>query len=212
MKTVRLPIFEDGFRNGETLEVNIEYFTTGPGRHFGKIINDRNPAVEKEIVDRIISGLPPRRFEADADTQELFPEAGSLWDFLKDPPRPSAHFTLEKDGTVTQNVKPEEIRHGRLESISFVSEEEGIGEVTLVDVVSKHPDPESWRTIPGWEHYGMMPDRTIVDKETKQEVPLVDKGRQTKRNASVLLYHNDGGLSHMNVAWLFRQTYPELND
>lgn len=41
---------------------------------------------------------------------------------------------------------------GRLESISLVSKEEGIGEITLVDVVSE--EPNVWQTIPryiDWE-------------------------------------------------------------
>ena len=226
MKHVKLPIYDGDIQTTDHLEVSVEILerlaaTSVIFKDHVKVVPMTPAEVEMDMVNRIISGLPPRvgyvdpiQFQADADTQKLFPESGNLWDFLHkmDRPQPSAHFTLEKDGTITENVKPEEIRHGRLESISFVSEEEGIGQVTLVDVVSKHPDPESWRTIPKFESYGMMPDRTIIDKETQQEVPLVDKGKQTKRNASVLLYHNDGGLSHMNVAWLFRQTYPELND
>lgn len=175
MKTVRLPIFEDGFRNGETLEVDIAYFTTGPGRHFGKIINNRNPAVEKEIVDRIISGLPPRD--------------PTWWDHMSQLRPPSAHFTLEADGTVTQNVKPEDVE--------FTEEDLHRNDVALV--------PDTWRPIPGFSQYEMNINKKIVVAKTGKSVSIMKGGRID----NVLLSDDNGNAKRMAIDWLFAQTFAE---
>lgn len=171
MKTVRFPIFEDGLELQEYLEIDLVHFLGAAGSEVAhnhmRVVQQRTPEQEKEMIDRIIAGLPPHPFEEDPNE----------W------------------------IGPALARTDRTNPWREFNKREHIGEFAPLDET---------REIPGWSGYLMNSDRTIIDKETRTEVPLVEKGSQTKRNASVMLYHEDGGLSHMNVAWLFRQTFPEL--
>jgi hypothetical protein len=70
---------------------------------------------------------------------------------------------------------------------------------------------ETWRTIPGFEGYKMNLSKDIADTLCGNAlVPLVEKEGLKHAQPSVLLRTDDGSCGHMNVTYLFRQTYPEL--
>jgi hypothetical protein len=84
MKHVRLPIYDEGLETMEHLEVSVEILerlaaTSIIYKDHVKVVQSPTPEQEKEMIDRIISGLPPRN---------------DIWDFM-----------LAKDSTVTQNVQ-----------------------------------------------------------------------------------------------------------
>lgn len=68
-----------------------------------------------------------------------------------------------------------------------------------------------WRTIPGFDGYKMNLSRDIADTLSGNAiVPLVDKEGLKHAQPSVILRTEYGICAHMNVTYLFRQTYPEL--
>lgn len=64
MKHVRLPIYDGELQIMQELHINIEYFTTGPGRNFGRVVDTSiTPEQEVEMLDRIVHSLPTKPFK-----------------------------------------------------------------------------------------------------------------------------------------------------
>jgi hypothetical protein len=164
-----------------------------------KVVQTPTPEQEKEVIDRIISGLPTRPFFEEQENQILqgrldsvvltdavsaFPS--NMWEFLKEERPPSAHFTLEKDGTVTQNVKPEQVE--------FTSDDLEFNQIA-----------DGWRPIPGFSRYEMSKYQMIADASTGTSVSIVKGGRFD----NVLLENDEGVMKRMSVKHLFEKTFPE---
>lgn len=151
MEYIHLPIFdEDGFDTGKRLKINTRYFLGAAGSvvaHRDIEVVEPTPAeVEIDMVDRIIAGLPPRpSYIGPIDFERNQPTG--FWDYMNQPPIPSAHFTLEKDGTVTQNVEPEDVAFEPV-----------------------------WLPIPGFSKYRMNLRKKIIDMNDKS-VSIVKGGR-----------------------------------
>lgn len=73
MAVVRLPMYDNvtGMELPEQLEVDADYFLTGPARHFGRIVQLPIASQEIEVIDRIIHGLPPKQYEQPMQWQDL---------------------------------------------------------------------------------------------------------------------------------------------
>jgi hypothetical protein len=193
MKHVRLPIYDDaGMELNEHLEVSVEILqrlaaTSVIYKDHVKIVQSPTPEQELEVLDRIVHGLPPK--------------PAGFWESIADFKRPpSAHFTLGRDGTLTQNVKPEEVE--------------------FVDIVSKYPKDweeaidynrvalrvDKWRPIPGYSKYEMSTYKAIAEKATGKSVSIVKGGRFD----NALLSNDDGVNKRVHIDFLFKKTFPEL--
>lgn len=178
MKHVRLPVYNDeGMELNEHLEVSVEILqrlakTSVIYKDHVKVVPGLTAEQEIDFINRIMCGLPT--------------------------PTPSAHFTLEKDGTVTQHVRPEEVE--------WTQADLDFNKVELIDVVSAYPHDE-WREIPGFSRYEMHGLVQIIrEKGTDKDVHVVQG-----RLPSVLLTNDDGIVKRMLFDFLLKQTFPELN-
>lgn len=190
MKHVRLPIFNDeGLETMEHLEVSVEILERLAAasviyKGHVKVVQSPTPEQEKEMVDRIISGLPTRPF-FEEQKDPLW------WEEISRIRPPSAHFRVEGD-TIAQLVQPEEVESKS--GVHFTS-----------DDLERNQVADNWRTIPGFSKYEMSKYQMIATAADGKSVSLLKGGRIDK----VLLEDDDGNMKHMSVLYLFKKTFPE---
>jgi hypothetical protein len=192
---VMLPIFsEDGRMTKRSLKVDTRHFLGSAGseiaHRFIEVIDD-TAEFEMELVDRIISGLPPRDFKK--SNERAYVENARLH---------SASLVSEEEGTGT--IKLVRALNDTLADQLDIPRE-------LMDVSSAHPKHDWWRTIPGFSRYDMSSYRAIAESATGMSVSIVKGMSNQRRLDNVLLSNDDGVLKRMSVDHLFKQTFPELS-
>ncbi len=201
MKTVRLPIFEDGVETDDVLEVDITFFISS---HRGLRYT------QAEIVPK--------------ETKDAFAgqKVEGAWDLYRNEaaPIPIPEITPEQEeeviSRIIHNLPTKPFRVHREEILGeFTKPEEPIFEDFEVpfdkDEYSKPDDPpgrpyHDWRKIPGLEGYTMNPRKIIINEATDKTVGQ-ERGAQ---GAKVLLSDEDGVGRRYSVDFLFAKTFPEL--
>lgn len=185
MKTVRLPIYEDGVELREYLEIDITFFVSS---HRGlrntqarvveipmsegmrKVMDSIKAQEEIDTLDRIVHGLPQTPGNRMKAKHEAIIEA-------LEADRPQVTYKKQRIA----------------EDVPYVEE-----------VGRPYHD---WRKIPGFEGYTMNPRKIIINDATDQTVGQ-ERGAQ---GAKVLLSDEDGVGRRFSVDFLFAKTFPELN-
>jgi hypothetical protein len=149
MKTIRLPIYEDGVETNEYLEIDITFFISS---HRGlrntqvKVMPEPLAdwerellecggveAMEKEAIDRIISGLPPS-------------------------PGDKARA---RHSAIMEKLETERAEHSE-----------------IFDEADIYNEPQhEWRPIKGFESYDMNRNRMIIDRGTHRSIEQKTNGR-----------------------------------
>lgn len=108
MKSVRLPIFEDGLELQEYLEIDIVHFLGAASSEIAhnhmRVVQSLTPEQEKEEIDRIIAGLPPRHPSWDEREEAEF-KSPSEWRII--PEFPS--YEISTDREVYDIIKCEKV-------------------------------------------------------------------------------------------------------
>lgn len=212
MKTVRLPIYEDGLETQSYMEIDVRHFLGSSGseiaHNYIRIVEAPNVEEEMEVINRIISGLPPvppGTIEYMDAIEESLDEGQNDWigpalsRTDRTNPWRERNVKLGLDGYNSDDRVLESIRIKRVEYENQSSTLEKPGQAD---------DPTGWRTIPGgFNNYVMNEHGVIIQKDTqKTVVPFVKNG------ASRALLHDSWEMRNklMSVEWLFKKTYPEL--
>lgn len=212
MRTVRLPIYDEaGDETPQCLEIDITFFISsirGLRNTQCRVVDLPTPEQEKEMIDRIIAGLPTRPFfeEFNVEGVEYYPVHGTIDSHMQktlQEKAASAHYRLHEDGTVDKLVKHENLEWGP----PVQPNPDNMDSERLKRWDVNNPETKEWRLIPHFSKYKMNRKQRIVDAATERSVSIVKGGRLD----NALLEGDDGTMKRMSVKFLFNVTFPRTN-